>query len=430
MIVRSASDEFIPRTHDLREERSVVAIFAICMLLFVDVQLPVIGSSNRLVAVLTLPLLLFGRRRISTPFCATAAILLPVYYLVPPLVHPDVDAHNFETVFVYEMAALGAMVVLARVLSTEDQRRQLTDMLITLALVSATVAILQRYGGLEALGRDRWGRAVTASHDLRGAGFLADPNFLATVLASILPVAANWRFSRLRLPAIAILALGVNATNSRAGILLAVLALALTMASRLSSHRAPALTKGRKSVIVVALCLIVLFAANVGGQRDRAIEGMLIGVGVHEVKHNSADPSAELSALSRRDALRSWVDLGFKGLPFGYGLGALDKVVTPFESRQVGAHNAFAHAFGEGGVAGLLIDLTVLLSLAYFFRRLSDPFAIMGVIVVAGGLFLNYPGSVFMVLPMGLADGIRAARLGRTQREELSSPASHSRTAA
>jgi hypothetical protein len=398
------------------------------MLLFVDVQLPLIGSTNRLVALLILPLLLFGRRQISVPFCATAAFLLPVYYLVPPLVHPAVDAHNFETVFVSEMAALGAMVVLARMLSTEDQRRQLADMLICFALVSAAVAILQRYGGLEALGRDRWGHAVTASHDLRGAGFLADPNFLATLLAGVVPLAANWRFAWLRWPAIAILALGVNATDSRGGILLTVLALALLIVGRLSSRSAATTTKGLKFVVVVAVCLFALFASNVGGQRDRVVEGVLIGVGVQDVKGGSADPSAELSALSRRDALRSWVDLGFNGLPFGYGLGALDEVVTPLEDRQVGAHNAFVHAFGEGGVAGLLIDLTILLSLACLVRRRSDPFALMGVIVVAGGLFLNYPGSVFMVLPMGLADGVRAARLGSTPREDVRSPASHTRT--
>ena len=229
------------------------------MLLFVDVQLPVIGSSNRLVAVLVIPLLLFGRKRISTPFCATAAFLLPVYYLIPPPVHPDVNAHNFETVFVFEMAALGAMVVLARALSTEDQRRQLADMLICFALVSAIVAILQRYGALELLGRERWAHAFTASHDLRGAGFLADPNILATLLASVVPLAANWRFTRLRWPAVTILVLGMNATNSRAGILLAVLALALSMVGRLSSRRPATSAKGRKSFAVVAVCLILCF---------------------------------------------------------------------------------------------------------------------------------------------------------------------------
>jgi hypothetical protein len=82
-----------------------------------------------------------------------------------------VDAYGFVTVFVLQMACLGAMLLLARALSTEDQRRQLTDMLIFFALVAATVALLQRYGHLGPLGRDRWGHSITASDDLRPRTF-------------------------------------------------------------------------------------------------------------------------------------------------------------------------------------------------------------------------------------------------------------------
>jgi hypothetical protein len=47
----------------------------------------------------------------------------------------------------------------------------LTDMLIFFALVAATVALLQRYGHLGPLGRDRWGHSITASDDLRPRTF-------------------------------------------------------------------------------------------------------------------------------------------------------------------------------------------------------------------------------------------------------------------
>ena len=428
MIGSRASDEFDPRDPDRRGERSVVAIFAVCLMLFVDMPLPVIGGSNRLVAVLIFALLVFGRSSISisTPFCAAMAFLVPVYYLVPPLVHPDVDAHDFVTVFAFQMASVGAMLLLARALSTEDQRRQLIDMLIVFALVSATVAVLQRYGDLGPLGRDRWGYSTTASDDLRGAGFMADPNFLAVLLASVVPLAANWRFTQLRWPAIVILALGVYATDSRAGFLLGVLALALSMAGRLSSRRAAMSAKGKKSVAVVAVCLIALFAFNVGGQRDRVVEAVLIGVGVHDVVGGSPDQAAA-SALDRRELLWSWVDVGIDRLPFGAGIGARDEVVTNAKVAR-GAHNTFVHALGQGGVAGLLMGLTILLCLACFIRRRSDPFAIMGIVVVAGGLSLSYPGTVFLILPMGLADGIRAARLGSTARRGAPSPASQDRT--
>ena len=426
MIGSRATDEVGPGYPYPRGEQSAVAIFTVCLLLFVDTQLPLIGNSNRLVAVLILALLLFGRSGISTPFCAAIAFLLPVYFLVPPLVHPDVDARDFATVFVFQMACVGGMLLLARALSTDYQRRQLTDMLIFFALAAATVAILQRYGALGPLGRDRWGYATTAFGHLRGAGFMADPNFLAVLLASVVPLAVNWRFTQLRWPAIVILGLGVNATDSRAGILLAVLALALSMAGRLSSRRAAMSAKGQKFTAVVAVCLIALFASNIGGQRDRAVEAVLIGVGIHDVVEGTADEAAAISARDRRELLGSWVDVGVDSLPFGAGLGALDKIVTRAHTARA-AHNTFATTFAQGGVAGLLIGFTTLLCLVCFIRRRSEPFAIMGVIVVVGGLALSYP-PVFLVLPMGLADGIRAAQLGSTARRGSPSPASHDRT--
>ena len=134
-----------------------------------------------------------------------------------------------------------------------------------------------------------------------------------------------------------------------------------------------------------------------------------------------------MSAVNRREALGQWVDLGFDSLPFGAGIGVADTVETTWKSGIV-AHNAFVSAFGEGGVAGLLIDVMTLLAFACFISRRSEPFAMMGIVVVTGGLFLSYPGNVLMVLPLGLADGIRAAQLGIAARRGAASPASHSRS--
>ncbi|MFG1930072.1 O-antigen ligase family protein [Mycobacterium sp. NPDC048908] len=409
---RPPIDDFLPRRDDLRGERSLVVILAISALLFVDIQLPVIGSSNRLLAVLVLPLLLFGRSHISTPFCAAAAFLLPVYFLVPPLIHQDVDAHDFITVFVFQMTAVGAMVLLARVLAHEDQRRKLTDALILFAIGSAMIATLQRYGALEPLGRDRWGHAVTVSDSLRGAGFLADPNFLAAALASVIPLALNWRFRRVRWLAVVVLGVGVNATDSRMGILLTVLALVLSVTAGMGSRRDSVNSNRQKAVVVIAACLIALFAFNVGGQRDRVVEGVLIGVGVHDVA-TTADAIAGGTAHSRRQAVLEWIDVGLNGLPFGVGIGADDGFATRSSTGLV-AHNSYVSAFAEGGVAGLLLDVTVLLCVACFIRRRTEPFAIMGIILAASGLFLTY--GLCMIVPLGLADGIRAAGLGIRER--------------
>jgi hypothetical protein len=188
--------------------------------------------------------------------------------------------------------------------------------------------------------------------------------------------------------------------------------LALSIAGRLSSRHSGTSAKGQKSAAVVAVCLIALFAFNVGGQRDRAVEGVMIGVGAEEVIQGTSG-QAELSARDRRELLMSWINVGQDSLPFGDGIGAAEKVVSRSQVTTA-AHNTFATTFGQGGVAGLLISLTTLLCLGSFIRRRSDPFAIMGIVVVAGGLVLSYPGTALLVLPMGLADGLRAAQHRRT----------------
>lgn len=209
---------------------------AVGCLFLVDIDLPVVGGSNRVVAIAIFALLIFGRMnvRIRTPLCAAVAFLLPLYFLLPPLVHPDVEAGDFVTVFVLQMACVAAAVLLARQMTTERRRHRLIDVFVVLAVAAAIVAVFQRYGDLGPLGRDRWGRYMTEYEALRGTGFLADPNFLAVPLASVVPLSINWRFTQLRWPATVVLGAGVYATDSRAGILLTVLALGLSTASRLT----------------------------------------------------------------------------------------------------------------------------------------------------------------------------------------------------
>ncbi|AGB21352.1 O-Antigen ligase [Mycobacterium sp. JS623] len=412
-------DESGSLREDRRVEHATLAIVAVCLLLFVDVPLPLIGNSSRLVAVLIIPLLLLGRGGVRTPFCAAMYLLLPLYILFPIFFLPNIDTFEPWKRLALELVSLAGMVLLARALASDEQRLKLTDMLVIFALASSAVAALQRFGILGPVGRDRWGYSTTASGDLRGAGFLADPNFLAILLASVVPLIVSWRFARLRGPALVVLALGLYATNSRAGILLAVVALAVSVMMRPSTRSAGPMTRGRKTVILVAVCLVALFAFNVGGQRDRAVQAFLIGAGIQNSVRTGHAVDAFV-ARERRQLLESWINLGMKHFPVGVGT---------FEQTEVAkaAHNTFATLFGQGGIVGLAIALTILACLACFFRRRSEPYAIMGAVIVLGGLTLSYPGMVFLVLPMGLADGILAGRLGTRLRPGSESPPSHPR---
>lgn len=397
------------------DERSTAVILALCLLLFVDVELPFVGSSNRLIALAIIAFVILGRRDlpISTPFTGAVAVLIPLYYLLPPLVHPEDDAHNFAAVFVFQMACVGAMLLLANVMAEANTRERLVDLLILFAAVSAVVAIMQWYGVAGALGRERWIHATVSSSTLRlrGAGFLADPNFMAILLASTLPLIINWRFTRLRWPVLAVIILGINTTNSRSGIILAMLAVLLSVAARSSFRTAIASVKGRRAVFGLVACLIALFAFNVGGQRDRVIEGVFIGLGIKTAPGGVVDREAANSALYRREIVQPWFEVGVENFPFGSGLAAQDKVVQKVQI-PLGAHNTFVQSFAQGGMAGLLISFTSIWCLLFFIRRRTEPFAIMGIVFVISGMVLSWPGLVFIVLPMGLADGIRAGQLG------------------
>jgi hypothetical protein len=382
---------------------SSAATFVVCLLIFVDVPLPLFEGSNRLLGIVIVILLLFEGIGVRTRFCGTMFTLLPMYFLVPLLVYYEVKADNSIRVLIFELVSLGGMVLLARALADDGQRLKLTDMLVLFAVANATIAFLQRLGVLGPLGRDRWGYTFDAAGDLRGAGLLADPNFLAISLASVVPLIVSWRFAWLRAPALVILALGLYSTNSRAGIFLAALALLFSIVKRPPNSGGDA-AKGRMSVVLVAICVLGLFVFNVGAQRDRVVEALLVEAGM-ENSVLTGDATDTFVAHERRQLLESWVNVGMDHFPFGAGSGERAEL-------SKAAHNTFATLFGEGGIIGLAIAMTLLVCFIVFARRLSDPFAMMGAVIIIGSLFLSYLGSVLLVLPIGLADGILAAGLG------------------
>ncbi len=396
------------RPHGLRIERSDLAVLAVCLLLFVDVSLPIFGNSARLLALLIIPLFLLGRSGVSTPFCAVMFVLTPMYILVPIVLSADINTSDVAKLLILQFVSVAGMVLMARALANGPQRQKLTDSLILFAVTSAAIAILQRMDIVGPIGRDRWGFSTTAAGELRGSGFLSDPNFFAILLASTVPLLVNWRFVRLRVPALAVLAVGLYATNSRAGIFLATAALAVSLLTRPSTQTDGEATRGRKSVVFAAIVLMALFALNVGGQRDRALQAILIELGIDSDLRTENAVDAFV-ARERRQLLDSWLDLAVDRFPGGIGM---------FDQTEIAkaAHNTYVTLFGQGGLIGLAIAGTMLACLVVFILRRSDPYSVMGAVIILGGITLSYPGMVFLVLPMGLADGILAGGLGARPR--------------
>jgi hypothetical protein len=163
-------------------------------------------------------------------------------------------------------------------------------------------------------------------------------------------------------------------------------------------------------VVFAAIILMALFALNVGGQRDRALQAILIELGIDSDLRTEHAVDAFV-ARERRHLLDSWLDLAVDRFPGGIGM---------FDQTEIAkaAHNTYVTLFGQGGLIGLAIAATLLACLVVFILRRSDPYSVMGAVIILGGITLSYPGMVFLVLPMGLADGVLAGRTGAGPRLE------------
>ena len=289
------------------------------LVLFVDISLPVLGSSNRFIMLVIIPLFLWRHVRITLKYCTGALFLLVGCFLVPALFVQGASFWGTISSIAFQVAMLGVAVLAARSGASTATRRLMLDALVALAAMSAVAALAQRYGGMPALGLDRWGRASSATGDFRGAALLSDPNFLAVGLAGCLPIVLKWHRSiRVRMVMAVTIVAGLYATDSRAGILLAVLGVAICLSrDTVGLLRSPDRRRVRRLVVISATCVSVLLLVNVGGQRDRLVDALLVALSIREVS-DSVDAGAAVSARDRRELLGAWIDLGDFTVP-GWG---------------------------------------------------------------------------------------------------------------
>ncbi|MBD8608524.1 O-antigen ligase family protein [Aeromicrobium sp. CFBP 8757] len=383
----------------------------ICAVLFVDVPVPLFGSVIRLAAIPTLLLIAFQRNRVSVPRCSSLALLFPLYFALPWLFNGRGDVTQVTFDVTAHLVVVGVAVLAAREITRSESRQQLADYYVAFAAVSAVLAWCQRQSLLGPLGRDLWGRAQTSTGDLRGAAMLSDPNFLAVLLASSVPLIFQWHRSRLRLMALGVVAIGLFSTDSRAGILLALISVAVLLARKApeGQRRSSKREGGRKLVVTASLMLVILFVMNVGGQRDRVFDGIQVAFSGSIAGSSQTDAAADVSASDRREYATAWFRLGIDSLPWGAGVNAEDFIVTE-SGRRNAAHNNFIQLLGQGGIAGALIALVTAAAGVVLFRRRSDEFAVSGLMIVLGGLFLSFPGTALVAFPLGVADALARRR--------------------
>ncbi len=275
-------------------------------------------------------------------------------------------------------AAIASLIVPAAVFTatmqlSPRQRIALTWLLLVLGALALMLGFLQILEGpTSSL------RFFEDTNQTEAVGFFANRNHFAAQLCVTLVLGGVWLAimasqmldegafkprSLIWLTAAAVFLVAVVAglamTRSRAGVLLAMAALAGIVLMVLCQRRHRETTNGRRFTASRAMIATVFFAGIFAAQ---------FGLG-NIVSRFQLDPHEDL----RVPLARTTFDAGLKSLPFGSGLGSFvpvfasaekDSSLTPSYANR--AHNELAEVFLEMGIPGLLL---ILAFLVWFLHR-------------------------------------------------------------
>lgn len=239
-------------------------------------------------------------------------------------------------------------------------RHRLLAIFLALAAVAVILGIAQVYGG-----RASPLRFYAITNEAEAVGFFANRNHLASQLAMALPlalVATAWGVSR-RLEGgrvhggwIAmgcllgvLLILGIALARSRAGLLLGMLAIALSVPAMLSLRRRRGGRRAIAAIVAIGLLLSVQFA--------------LVGI----LDRLEKDPLDDLRWVIAPITLQA----AEAHTPLGAGLGGFWYAYQPFEGDTVGAaivnhaHNDWLELWLDGGWPAVLLALPLLAAFVY-----------------------------------------------------------------
>lgn len=246
----------------------------------------------------------------------------------------------------------------------ENGRKAMLSAIALLTLASAVVGLMQRAAGSTS---NLYFYAVT--NETSSVGFFSNANHHAVFLCCGLIAVLGWLAQQVRrkkrgapldgmlaLGAMAVIGASIIATESRAGVMLAPLALLFGM-TLLPFHM---LGIGPRTVRIGSLLVVGTGALAA----TLLIGGFLGDFGV----------SNGISDDSRLANLPIFVRIATDNLPFGAGMGSFDPVFRGYEETKTlnfsylnNAHNDYAQIAIEAGLAGIGL---VLIFLIWFFRRL------------------------------------------------------------
>ncbi|HEX5754961.1 MAG TPA: O-antigen ligase family protein [Arenimonas sp.] len=261
---------------------------------------------------------------------------------------------------------------LATLQMSSADRRRLLALLMVAATAAVVVGIAQMFGGPESALRFHDSRNATGA-----VGFFVNRNHYASQLAMALPlvlVATAWAVSR-RLDGRRVhggwiaagillgvlLILGIALARSRAGLLLGMLAIALSVPAMLSLRQRRGGRRVIAAIVAIGLLLSVQYA--------------LVGI----LERLEKDPADDLRWVIAPITLQA----AEAHAPLGAGLGSFWYAYQPFEGDTVGAaivnhaHNDYFELWLDGGWLAVLLLAPLLLAFLHagwrVWRRQSQP---------------------------------------------------------
>jgi hypothetical protein len=361
----------------------LVAIFAFVTTQFVDISLLSIGAFQvtvqKIVAVLALPLavVLMGHIRVSRPLAVFALILL-IAYCIAYVIRRDFSGDMVSGAITVLTGFVGALVLYTALTQRSDALAMLGTTWVAFSVCSSSLALLQAAGAIPLFNvpdeylQTREAIGVTGLY--RGVGLKYDPNFQALMLLIGL-VFSQFYLSTHRLMVSFIVFLGIIATFSRMGVLLALMILAGAPAVRGyirgRSLSGVLVASGAALVLLVTIVSLTIALGPTSVrvyvvERADEVYQLMMSLLSGDVSGLLADGQLG-SAYERFYLATSALVLALENWTVGVGAYRGPSAIFDFSGIEKPAHNTYLEFFLIGGVWGIL---ALLFYAAFIIRRI------------------------------------------------------------
>ena len=427
------------RANELTGERLVIAAYVASQ--FIDVTFFAVGgfvvSAQKALVLVLLPIgALMLRRIVIAPQLVALAALAALAFSLSDLVSGRVNPTLAGAVVSIVLNCVAAVVLTSALTSGGfEPLRFFAGAWIVLSITTAVLALGQMFGVLPLVAdaASNVDARETGTGLVRGTGLKNDPNFTAMLLlVGLVLCFYTWR-RYARLLGVLVILVGIAATLSRMGVLIACTVLVLGAAPTVSLRRSP----GRKiasvgaAALSVVLVAVALFLVSPGPVRQYMAERiddlratyqtLVLGVepalAPGQVNIGSGVERADLNQAALHVFLDHWA--------VGVGANEVPAAVGRLTGMPAPAHNTYLETAAVGGLVGLALlsyyVASVVSLLAAGFRRyrkvltfeqqtLQRSIRLVIVVIASLAAVLTLDYIAFFWLPMCLAIGIGTAR--------------------